>query len=80
MLSAPSSPGSDQTSCGCVSALSMPGDLSFTHSLVLLMVFNFFTFEIDIIWVLIIPTLWEGDFEMIGTSNFRHKHLLVSLK
>lgn len=36
------------------------GDLSFTPSLVLLMVFNFFTFEIDIIWVLIIPTLWEG--------------------
>lgn len=47
----------------CVrSVLSTPWYLSFTHSLLFLMVFNSLKFEIDIIWALVIPTIWEGDF------------------
>lgn len=61
--------------CVC-SVLSTPWYLSFTHSLLFLMVFNSLKFEIDIIWALVIPTIWEGDFQIMGTSIFRHKHLL----
>lgn len=61
--------------CVC-SVLSTPWYLFFTHSLLFLMVFNSLKFEIDIIWALVIPTIWEGDFQIMGTSIFRHKHLL----
>lgn len=47
--------------CVC-SVLSTPWYLFFTHSLLFLMVFNSLKFEIDIIWALVIPTIWEGDF------------------
>lgn len=47
--------------CVC-SVLSTPWYLSFTHLLLFLMVFNSLKFEIDIIWALVIPTIWEGDF------------------
>lgn len=54
--------------CVC-SVLSTPWHLSFTHSLLFLMVFNSLKFEIDIIWALVIPTIWEGDFQIMAPPS-----------